>query len=72
MSDDAGRLTTASLLNGLREGDDGKWTRFVCAYGPIVVAWVRKAGIDAIEVEDLAQEIFIAASKGLENYRHES
>lgn len=72
MSDDQARLTTASLLNGLRDEDDRHWHRFVYAYGPIVVSWIQKSGISRAEVEDIAQDVFVAAHAGLHNYRHNS
>ena len=65
-------LTTDSLIAGLRAKSDPHWMRFVRLFGPLVVQWIKRAGVSPPDVEDIAQEVFLAASKGIEKYRHES
>ena len=34
--------------------------------------WVQRSGISPVDAEDVAQEVFLAAAKGIEKYRHEN
>lgn len=72
MQDDEVRLTTESLVAGLLGRSDPHWLRLVQTYGPLVVQWTAKFGIPHADREDIAQEVFSAASKGIEKYRHDT
>jgi RNA polymerase sigma-70 factor (ECF subfamily) len=65
------RLTSLSLVEGLMTNDSIYWDRFVTLYGPIVALWIRKAGIASSHYDDLQQEIFVAISKSIAQYRHD-
>ena len=72
VADDFVRLTTVSLIEGLLDRSSPQWVRFVRTFGPLVIVWIQKAGIPNSDVEDLAQEVFAAASAGIDTYRHSS
>lgn len=64
------RLTTPSLLMGVRAGDDSSWARVFEIYGPLVSQWIRKFGFADDEADDLRQTVFQSASENIENYQH--
>jgi RNA polymerase sigma-70 factor (ECF subfamily) len=38
-------------------------------FGPLVQSWVRKAGLQAHDADDLTQQVFSAAAKGIAQYQ---
>jgi RNA polymerase sigma-70 factor (ECF subfamily) len=49
--------TTTQLLDGLHEsGNRAAWNEFDRRYRPVVVAFLRRAGLDEADVADVAQE----------------
>lgn len=71
MPDDFVRLTTASLIDGLRNRCNAQWFRFVKTFGPLVISWLRRTRLPRSDVEDLVQEVFSSALEGFDNYRHD-
>ena len=51
-------LTSLSLLSRLRARDAEAWRRLVHLYGPMVVSWCRRFGLQPAGAEDLTQEVF--------------
>lgn len=66
------RVTTTSLLDGLRLKEANAWDRFVRIYGPIVAVWLRRHHLKTHDVDDITQEVFAAAATGLPRYEHQS
>lgn len=64
----ATRLTLLALAKN-RNAD--AWDSLVALYSPLVFYWCRRSGISPEETEDVTQEVFIAAAKGLETFRHD-
>jgi RNA polymerase sigma-70 factor (ECF subfamily) len=62
---------TPSLLVGLRENDTGAWRRMTDLYGPMVYRWCREAGLQAEDADDVRQEVFRAAARGLADFRRD-
>jgi RNA polymerase sigma-70 factor (ECF subfamily) len=51
--------TSLTLLERLREpGDQKAWERFVDLYGPLLLVWAKRQGLQAADEADLAQEVF--------------
>lgn len=51
-------LTRPSLLLRIRDaGDDGAWREFVAIYTPLLYAYFERAGLQAADAADLAQEV---------------
>jgi len=61
--------TPASLLAGIRAGDEGAWHRLVDLYGPLVYCWCRRAGLAPEDVADVAQEVFRSVASGIGTFR---
>src|SRR3954471_13063205 len=63
---DPGKPTTASasvsssLLERLQMQDAEAWRRLVHLYYPLVCGWGRRAGLQAEDAADVAQEVFRA------------
>jgi RNA polymerase sigma factor (sigma-70 family) len=52
-------LAQEDELDALARGETGAWTAFVRRYAGLVVAAVRGVAREAVEVEDLVQEVFL-------------
>jgi RNA polymerase sigma-70 factor (ECF subfamily) len=65
------QATPLSLLQRARANDQRAWGRLAALYGPLVRFWCRQARCPAGEVEDVAQEVFAAASAGLADFRRD-
>jgi RNA polymerase sigma-70 factor (ECF subfamily) len=63
--------TSPTLLQRARQRDESAWNRLVELYSPLVAAWCRSAGLRGAEAEDVAQEVFLAVSAGLEGFRRQ-
>ena len=61
------RVTSLSLLDRARHHDEPSWRRLVTLYGPLVEHWCRR-GAHPGDAADLAQEVFLAVSQGLERF----
>ena len=64
----AGRLTSQSLLDRARHHDEPSWQRLVTLYRPLVEHWCRRGGAGPEDAADVAQEVFLAVSQGLERF----
>jgi len=65
---DPERVTSLSLLDRARHHDEPSWQRLVTLYGPLVEHWCRRGGARPEDAADLAQEVFLAVSQGLERF----
>ena len=63
--------TRASLLERVRNPDDASWEDFFRLYRPLVLAVARRAGVPEDDVEDVAQQTFIAVKNALPGFRYE-
>jgi RNA polymerase sigma-70 factor (ECF subfamily) len=70
-SNQVGQLTSLSLLERVRANDADAWHRLVNLYRPLVLYWCERGGLRGADGEDVAQEVFTAASAGLANFRHD-
>lgn len=63
--------TPQSLLQRLRDNphEDG-WKRLVDLYTPLLQRWLRKAGVDGPDADDLMQEVFVAVMQELPFFEH--
>lgn len=63
--------TPLSLLQRLRaNSDEGSWQRLVDLYTPLLARWLRQAGVDASDADDLMQEVFVAVLRGMPTFQH--
>jgi RNA polymerase sigma-70 factor (ECF subfamily) len=62
--------TSLSLLDSLGAGDQDAWRRMLLLYTPLLHAWLRPAGLQAPEIEDLIQNALAVVLRKLPAYRH--
>ena len=69
--------TSPSLLRRLNESiesSDAKadaWCQFVELYTPLLVYWIRRAGLDQHEAADIVQEVMLVLTKEMPNYQYD-
>ena len=66
-----GRVTSLSLLQKARANDQDAWRRLIHLYRPLVLFWASRGGLRADDAEDVAQEVFQAASAGLASFHRD-
>ncbi len=64
--------TSTTLLQQLREHDPDAWRRLVRLYGPLVDFWLRRAGLQAADAEDVFQSVFQSVAQGIADFRKEA
>ncbi len=63
--------TSLGLLERARQKDGAAWERIVECYGPLVCYWLREAGLETASLPDVAQDVFVAAYRGLRSFRRD-
>ncbi len=74
MIEDSGgqsQRTSLTLLEGMLNGDERQWDRFVKLYGPLVYEWCRRARVSEDESADVVQDVFRAVATKLKDFRRE-
>ncbi len=66
-----GPATSLTLLQRIRDKDQGAWRRVTELYGPLVYYWCARGGVRGEAADDLAQEVFLAAFTSLEQFRRD-
>jgi RNA polymerase sigma-70 factor (ECF subfamily) len=62
--------TSLSLLDRLGAGDQDAWRRMLLLYTPLLHGWLRPAGLQLTEIEDLIQNALTIVLRKLPDYRH--
>ena len=65
--------TSMTLLQRLQAGstDQDAWARVVHLYGERIRHWAGRRGVVGADADDVAQEVFQAAARGLEKFRRD-
>jgi RNA polymerase sigma-70 factor (ECF subfamily) len=63
-------VTSLSLLQRVRVRDAPAWRRLVALYRPLVCHWCQRGGVRPADVDDVAQEVFLAVANGLGQFDH--
>jgi RNA polymerase sigma-70 factor (ECF subfamily) len=64
--------TPISLLERLRlRPDEASWQRLVRLYTPWIQDWLRRQGLAAADVEDLAQDVMVVLVRELPRFTHD-
>jgi RNA polymerase sigma-70 factor (ECF subfamily) len=63
--------TDLSLLERARARDAAAWQQLVGLYQPLVTAWCKRDGVNGVDAEDIAQEVFAAAAKALDRFHRD-
>lgn len=72
MSPSASPSTDSSLLRRVQTQDAAAWRQFVDLYGPLVFAWIRRAGLSSDDAADVTQETLIAVARSIASFRHDN
>jgi RNA polymerase sigma-70 factor (ECF subfamily) len=62
--------TSLSLLDRLGAGNADAWRRMVTLYTPLLRAWLRPAGLQPADVEDVTQNALAVVLRKIPEYRH--
>jgi RNA polymerase sigma-70 factor (ECF subfamily) len=63
--------TSASLLERLRDQRDAQaWQKLVVVYTPLMRAWLRPAGLQPFDVDDLTQRVLQVVVRKLPQFEH--
>jgi RNA polymerase sigma-70 factor (ECF subfamily) len=73
MQDEAALRTRASLLVRLRAGaaDPGAWREFVLLYGPLLMAWCRRWGLQEADAEDVTKTVLLKMAERLRSFEYD-
>ena len=63
------KLTSLTLLAGVRAGDPEAWQRLSNLYAPLVYGWARRKGLNEHDAADVVQNVFLAVFAGLDRFR---
>ena len=63
--------TSSSLLDRVRLNDAAAWQRLATVYTPLVYHWCRRMGLQASDAMDVGQEVFVAVSRNIHNFRRD-
>lgn len=63
------QLTSLTLLQRVRGGDQQGWERLVKLYGPLVYNWCRRSGLSGEDAGDISQEVFTTLATKLDQFR---
>jgi RNA polymerase sigma-70 factor (ECF subfamily) len=59
-----------SLLRRLGAGDTAAWQRMVALYTPLMTAWLRPAGLQRADIDDVTQNALTIVVRKLPAYQH--
>jgi len=69
---ESGPTTSPSLLLRIRNPEDGdSWQRFESVYSPVIRSYCRRRGIQATDIDDIAQEVMAAVSKAIQSFEYQ-
>jgi RNA polymerase sigma-70 factor (ECF subfamily) len=62
--------TNSSLLRRVRDvADEASWAEFVARYEPVLLAYVRRRGLNEHDARDVVQEVFLRLHRALPAFR---
>jgi RNA polymerase sigma-70 factor (ECF subfamily) len=64
-------VTSLSLLERIRGGDEDAWRRLVGLYTPLVAHWCSRNQLRGADADDIVQETFAAAASSIGRFRRE-
>jgi RNA polymerase sigma-70 factor (ECF subfamily) len=66
-----GRATSVGLLERVRAGSDPAWERLVRLYSPLVDFWLKQAGLQHADIDDVRQEVFLGLNRKIKDFRQD-
>jgi RNA polymerase sigma-70 factor, ECF subfamily len=62
--------TRCSLLLRAQAGQADAWKDLADLYRPLIIAWLNRQGVPAVDVEDLSQDVLLSVVKHLPSFEH--
>src|SRR5262249_17963628 len=62
--------TRQSLLLRAQAGEEDAWKNLTDLYRPLIIGWLNRQGVPAVDLEDLSQEVLLSVVKHLPSFEH--
>jgi RNA polymerase sigma factor (sigma-70 family) len=62
--------TRQSLLLRARTGEEDAWRDLTDLYRPLIIGWLNRQGVPAVDLEDLSQDVLLSVVKHLPAFEH--
>src|SRR3954469_16756845 len=62
--------TRQSLLLRAKTGEEDAWKDLADLYRPLIIGWLNRQGVPAVDREDLSQDILLSMVKHLPAFEH--
>ena len=62
--------TRQSLLLRAQTGEEGAWKDLTDLYRPLIIGWLNRQGVPAVDLDDLAQDVLLSVVKHLPAFEH--
>lgn len=62
--------TSLSLLQRLHGGEEDAWRRMVALYTPLLRSWLRPAGLQTADIDDVLQNALAVVARRLTDFQH--
>jgi RNA polymerase sigma-70 factor, ECF subfamily len=62
--------TRQSLLLRAQGGEEGAWKDLADLYRPLILGWLGRQGVPAVDLEDLSQDVLLSVIRHLPAFEH--
>jgi RNA polymerase sigma factor (sigma-70 family) len=62
--------TRQTLLLRAQTGEQDAWNDLADLYRPLIIGWLNRQGVPAVDLEDLSQDVLLSAVKHLPTFEH--
>jgi len=62
--------TRHSLLLRVQAGQADAWTDLTDLYRPLIIGWLNRQGVPAVDLDDLSQDVLLSVVKHLPTFEH--
>src|SRR5215475_1421023 len=62
--------TRQSLLLRAQTGEEEAWKDLADLYRPLIMGWLNRQGMPAVDLEDLSQDVLLSVVKHLPSFEH--
>ena len=62
--------TRQSLLLRAKTGEEDAWKDLTGLYRPLIIGWLNRQGVPAVDLEDLSQDVLLSVVRHLPSFAH--
>src|SRR5262249_30755450 len=62
--------TRQSLLLRAQTGEENAWKDLTDLYRPLIIGWLNRQGVPAVDLEDLSQDVLLSVVQHLSSFEH--